>query len=161
LVVGGGALVGVAFGVGAPYAQAQTHARTHARIMLHSLVSGEEVDLDYRRDGVLLAPALARIAAVLRDPVTGARGPIDISLVDFLHVIAGALEVPPEFDVLGAFDSSAGLHGAGRAIDARLRGVACADFAECAAGLARGGVGHYRAARFVHVDTGPPRQWRG
>lgn len=181
-VMAGAALVGAAttYGFCALVARADAPvdgigSEAHARIMLRSLGCGEEVDLEYRRGGAIVPAALARIDALLRDPVTGERGPVDTRLIDFLRAIAGALAVPPEFDVLAAFESPsragtlrgsaqaapAGLHGLGRAIDVRLHGVTSAQVAVCAAGLSRGGVGYYRAAQCVHVDTGPPRQWRG
>jgi uncharacterized protein YcbK (DUF882 family) len=185
-VMAGGALVGAATTFGVCGLGVRTDAprdgigpEAHARIMLHSLASGEEVDLEYRRGGAIVPPALARIDVLLRDPVTGERGPIDTGLIDFLRAIAAALAVPPEFDVLAGFESPrrsgstrgstrgsahaarTGLHGVGRAIDVRLRGVAGAELAACAACLSRGGVGYYRAAQCVHVDTGPSRHWRG
>jgi uncharacterized protein YcbK (DUF882 family) len=159
----------------APAARDAIGPETPARIMLRSPALGEELDLEYRVGDVLVPPAIARIGALLRDPVTGEQGPVDTRLIDFLGAIATALGVPAEFDVLAGFESprpggrarwpaaaaSAGLHGQGRALDVRLRGVASADFAARAVRFSRGGIGYYAAVRCVHVDTGPARHWRG
>jgi uncharacterized protein YcbK (DUF882 family) len=39
--------------------------------------------------------------------------------------------------------------------------VNCADLADKALGMKRGGVGYYRQSDFVHLDTGRVRTWRG
>jgi uncharacterized protein YcbK (DUF882 family) len=49
----------------------------------------------------------------------------------------------------------------GRAIDVRLTRVNCADLADKALEMQRGGVGYYRQSDFVHLDTGRVRTWRG
>ncbi len=57
--------------------------------------------------------------------------------------------------------ASQSLHMEGRAIDVRLTQVDCADLADKALGMQRGGVGYYRQSDFVHLDTGRFRTWRG
>ena len=51
------------------------------------------------------------------------------------------------------------LHMQGRAIDVRLDDVSTASLREAGLTVARGGVGYYRTADFVHLDTGRFRQW--
>jgi uncharacterized protein YcbK (DUF882 family) len=57
--------------------------------------------------------------------------------------------------------ASHSLHMEGRAIDVRLAHVDCADLADKALEMKRGGVGYYRQSDFVHLDNGRFRTWRG
>jgi uncharacterized protein YcbK (DUF882 family) len=52
-------------------------------------------------------------------------------------------------------------HVLGSAVDFRLVGVATRDLLRFVRANHRGGVGFYPASGFVHVDSGPRRQWRG
>ncbi len=146
------------------------------RISLRNLHTGEELDLEFFRDGGYVADAMTAIEHVLRDFRNGELHPIDPSLMDYLHQVAGALGVDPQFSVISGYRSpqtnaelrahSSGvarnsLHMQGRAIDVRLAGIDCAGLAARAQLLRRGGVGFYRASDFVHLDTGASRIWRG
>jgi uncharacterized protein YcbK (DUF882 family) len=90
--------------------------------------------------------------------------------------VAHTLGVRPAFSVISGYRSpqtnaqlherssgvsSHSLHMEGRAIDVRLTGVACADLAQHALDMQRGGVGYYRQSDFVHLDTGRFRTWKG
>jgi uncharacterized protein YcbK (DUF882 family) len=50
-------------------------------------------------------------------------------------------------------------HLRGRAVDIQIPGVAPASLAALGSSLGLGGVGVY--TRFVHLDTGPRRSWKG
>lgn len=52
-------------------------------------------------------------------------------------------------------------HPLGNAVDFRIPGVPAARLAREIAKVHDGGVGVYRRSGFVHVDTGPKREWRG
>ncbi|EEX66577.1 lipoprotein putative [Vibrio metoecus] len=52
-------------------------------------------------------------------------------------------------------------HMSGQAIDFRLDGVSLKKIREAAISLQAGGVGYYPKSRFIHIDTGPVRQWVG
>ncbi len=52
-------------------------------------------------------------------------------------------------------------HVLGSAVDFRLVGVATRDLLRFVRANHRGGVGFYPSSGFVHVDSGPRRQWRG
>jgi uncharacterized protein YcbK (DUF882 family) len=47
----------------------------------------------------------------------------------------------------------------GQAVDVKLAGVPPSTLAKTARKMERGGVGYYH--RFVHLDTGDVRTWRG
>jgi uncharacterized protein YcbK (DUF882 family) len=50
-------------------------------------------------------------------------------------------------------------HMKGQAIDIRLTDVATSKLRDAATSLGAGGVGYYAASNFLHLDTGPTRQW--
>lgn len=49
----------------------------------------------------------------------------------------------------------------GQAIDFNLEGIPLSKVRRVAMELNIGGVGYYPKSGFVHIDTGPVRQWRG
>ncbi len=169
-----GAVLACAGGVGLaaaipapPRSGACDVARAAKRLVLRQLATGEELDVTYGYGAAHDPAAMRRIGALLRDVRSGEAGPIDPRLLDALHRVAGTLGVEPVFGVLSAYRSMhavgepAGLHGRGRAVDVRLAGIDSGMLAAAAQRLGVGGVGFYRRADFVHLDTGLPRVWRG
>lgn len=55
----------------------------------------------------------------------------------------------------------ASYHMWGEALDFQLPGISARDLADAVMDVHRGGVGRYDVSRFVHVDIGPRRDWRG
>jgi len=173
----GGALAGVsAAGLLAGTAYSRETGDVPKRIALLNLHTGERLDIDYFRDGIYVASAVAAIEVLLRDFRTGERHAIDPSLMDYLVQVAHTAGVDPAFSVISGYRSpqtnarlreqSTGvaqhsLHINGRAIDVRVAGIDCADLAAHALDLKRGGVGYYRKSDFVHLDTGAFRTWKG
>jgi uncharacterized protein YcbK (DUF882 family) len=146
------------------------------RIALLNLHTGERLDIEFFRHGAYVPDALSAIEVLLRDFRTGERHAVDPSLMDYLVQVAQTAGVDPAFSVISGYRSpltnarlreqSRGvaqhsLHIEGRAIDVRIAGVDCADLAAHAVDLKRGGVGYYRAADVVHLDTGAFRTWKG
>jgi uncharacterized protein YcbK (DUF882 family) len=173
----GGALAGIAAGglLRASRVDAQDESAAR-RIALTNLHTDEHLDIEYFRDGGYSGDALARIEKTLRDFRTGEMHEIDPHLMDYLVEVAAKLGKEARFSVISGYRSpetnaklhelSAGvaqhsLHMQGRAIDVRMAGVDCAELADRAQSLKRGGVGYYRASNFVHLDTGAFRTWRG
>jgi uncharacterized protein YcbK (DUF882 family) len=153
-----------------------TGSRAVKRLALRNLHTPESLDIEFFRDGAYVPDALAAIQVLLRDYRNGEQHPIDPPLLDYLHDVAQRLGVDPVFHVISGYRSpqtnallrerSSGvarhsLHLEGRAIDVRLAGIDCAELANRALGLSRGGVGYYRKSDFVHLDTGALRTWRG
>jgi uncharacterized protein YcbK (DUF882 family) len=152
------------------------NAAAARRIALLNLHTDEHVDIEYFRAGEYVSGALARIDHVLRDFRSGEVHAIDPALVDYLVQVAANVGQVARFSVISGYRSpetnqklherSSGvaqhsLHMQGRAIDVRMAGIDCANLAERAENLRRGGVGFYRASNFVHLDTGAFRTWRG
>ena len=157
-------------------APAAAPAGAPRRIALLNLHTGEQLEIEYFRNGAYAPEALAAIEVLLRDFRNGEKHVIDPKLMDYLVDVAEKLGAPPAYSVISGYRSpetnqrlherSSGvsqrsLHMQGRAIDVRMTGVDCADLAARARELTRGGVGYYRASNFVHLDTGAFRTWRG
>jgi uncharacterized protein YcbK (DUF882 family) len=151
-------------------------AGTSKRIALRNLHNNEKVDLEFYRGDSYVPDALTSIQKVLRDWRNNDQHSIDPRLMDYLYDVARAIGVEPVFSVISGYRSpqtnaqlherssgvaSHSLHMEGRAIDVRLAGVSCADLAQHALDMQRGGVGYYRQSDFVHLDTGRFRTWRG
>lgn len=136
--------------------------------------TGERLRVAYFADGAYRPQALAEVEWLLRDFRTGESHRIDVALLDALHAL-GAACGGGAFEIISGYRSArtnamlrrAGgggvanrsLHMDGRAIDVRLAGVDTARLRDAALALGRGGVGYYRDADFVHLDTGRPRSW--
>ncbi len=146
------------------------------RIALDNLQTAERLEIEYYRGGSYAPAALAALEILLRDSRTGQRHAVDPQLLDYLVDVAARFGVPAIYSVVSGYrppqtDEGSqqrggavprrGLHAQGRAVDVRMSGVDCEDLAACAASLKRGGVGCYRAANFLHLDTGAFRTWRG
>jgi uncharacterized protein YcbK (DUF882 family) len=175
--LGGGALALGLLQAGAGQAFAAAPAATGTRrLVLHNLHTTETLRVDYCVDGRYCSDGLARIDRVLRDHRSGDVHPIDRGVLDFLHDVAERAGRDAEFEVISGYRSSASnaklhsrsggvarrsLHMEGRAIDVRLVGYDLAKLRDHALAMERGGVGYYRASRFVHLDTGRVRTWAG
>jgi uncharacterized protein YcbK (DUF882 family) len=183
LLLTGGALAGAAAAFGwtprafaGAGAEAGPGAESVRRLTLKNLHTPEVLELVYRRGDQYVPEALAQFEVLLRDYRTGDRHPIDPHLLDILYEVAQSIGVDAVFSVISGYRSphtnailherSAGvasrsLHMEGRAIDVRLTRVNCADLADKALAMQRGGVGYYHQSDFVHLDTGRVRTWRG
>ena len=155
-------------------ARAGSEARGERRISLVHTHTGERFATTYWGDGVYLAKELARVDDFLRDFRTGERHPIDPALLDQLHDLAILTGTGAPFQVISGYRSpqtnallrstrggqaSHSLHMTGQAIDVRLADVSTDFIRDAALDLGKGGVGYYRDADFVHVDTGRVRHW--
>lgn len=138
--------------------------------------TAERLELVYRDFRGFVAPALERLDWLLRDHRARVAARMDSALYDQLADLALAAGIEPRFEVISAYRSprtnaalkAAGrgvatrsLHTQGRAIDIRVRGVSTAKLRDLALEAGRGGVGYYRGADFLHLDTGPFRYWAG
>jgi uncharacterized protein YcbK (DUF882 family) len=146
------------------------------RIALRNLHTNEQVDAEFYRGDGYEPDALTSIQKLLRDWRNNDQHTIDPKLMDYLYDVAHTIGVEPVFSVISGYRSpqtnaqlherssgvaSHSLHMEGRAIDVRLAGVNCADLAQHALDMQRGGVGYYRQSDFVHLDTGRFRTWKG
>jgi uncharacterized protein YcbK (DUF882 family) len=138
------------------------------RIALRHSATGAEFSGIWH-DGTRADPAAMRdLSAVLADPGCPPR-PFDADAIDIVWEIAvrtrlnGALEVrsgyrTPQVNraVHGAGDS---LHLRASALDIGVPSGRLPAVADAALRMGRGGVGVYRQRGFVHLDSGPVRNW--
>lgn len=142
------------------------------RIRLHNANTGENFEGPYRDGQGPIAAAMEDLSHLLRDHRSGQRIAIDVGVVDFLAAImdgvgASRATVLSAYRTLatnrmlarttfGVADNSHHIYG--RALDIRLDSR-LEDAMRAARGMQRGGVGWYPRSRFVHLDTGPVRNW--
>jgi uncharacterized protein YcbK (DUF882 family) len=142
------------------------------RLKLHNANTGERFDGPYRDDSGPIAAAMEELSHLLRDHRAGTRIAIDVGVVDFLAAVMEAVGAS-RVTVLSAYrtvatnrmlanttfgvaDNSQHLYG--RALDIRLESR-LSDAMEAARAMQRGGVGWYPRSGFIHLDTGPVRNW--
>ena len=130
----------------------------------------------YWRNGEYVANALKKINHIMRDFRAGDIKQIDTHLLDLLSTISIKLKPKKPFHVISGYrspETNAKLrkhgkgaaknsyHIQGKAVDIRLPGYRTSALRRTAYRLKLGGVGYYPQQRFVHVDVGPIRYWKG
>lgn len=137
----------------------------------------EKVKLVYAVGRSYVPDALQHLNHFLRDHYTDTVGHMDPKLYDIMHRLRLALKVNLPFHIISGYRSPhtnamlrarggggvarRSLHMEGQAIDLRLPGVPLAELRDAALSLQAGGVGFYPNSRFVHIDTGAVRSWKG
>src|SRR5580700_6968902 len=143
-----------------------------SRLKLLNAHTGETFDGPYRDDRGPIASAMEDLSLFLRDHYSGKTIGYDVGVLDFLAAVMAAVGAQ-QATVLSAYrtretnevlarttfgvaDNSQHIYG--RALDIYL--PARLDVAmETARAMERGGVGWYPDSRFIHLDTGPVRNW--
>ncbi|MCL4131263.1 UNVERIFIED_CONTAM: hypothetical protein GTU68_009269 [Idotea baltica] len=154
-----------------------TLAKPHSidrTLALHNLHTGEKVNATYWAEGEYQESELAAINRILRDHRTGDVIDIDPQLVNLLNLLHEQVGGRKAFNVISGYrspftnnklrNSSSGVakksfHMQGRAIDIALPGCDLAKLNSAALAMQVGGVGYYPRSGFIHVDTGPVRNW--
>jgi uncharacterized protein YcbK (DUF882 family) len=142
------------------------------RLKLFNAHTRESFDGPYRNaDGVITA-AVTELSELLRDHHSGVAVSIDIGVIDFLWDVLNAVGASaatilsayrtPETNAMlarttfGVAEHSQHIYA--RAIDFTI-GSSLGDAMTVARRMQRGGVGWYPRSHFIHVDTGPVRNW--
>ena len=142
------------------------------RLNLLNAHTGEKFSGIYRDDNGPIPRVMDELSVFLRDFHTGDKIGIDVDLLDFLsHVmqsvgqnqatILSAYRTPETNAMLarkGFKPAENSLHLYGRAVDVHF-GEKLPDAMKAARGMQRGGVGWYPVSSFMHIDTGPVRNW--
>ena len=142
------------------------------RLLLKNAHTGETFNGPYRDANGPLLTAVTDLADFLRDFHVDQTGPVDIGMLDFLADVMAATN-QSSATVLSAFRTretndklrattfgvaEQSQHLYGRAIDvtfdSRLGGAK-----QAAPKMKRGGVGWYPHSDFIHLDSGPTRNW--
>ena len=145
------------------------------KLSLRNLHTGELIQTTYWENGQYHQEALRELSHVLRDHRSNESVEPDINLLDQLAQLQDATGNRNAWDVISAFRSQTtneklrkngsgvarkSFHCLGKAIDVRLPGTSLKDLHKAALALRAGGVGYYPKSGFIHVDTGPVRNWR-
>jgi uncharacterized protein YcbK (DUF882 family) len=142
------------------------------RLRLVDAHTGMTFDGVYRDAAGPIARAMDELCFFLRDQHSGRMTSIDVGVIDFLADVMAATGQTSAL-VLSAFRSletnrmlarttfgvaENSQHLYGRALDVRFP-TRLADAVDAARAMRRGGVGWYPHSGFIHLDTGPVRNW--
>ena len=142
------------------------------RLKLSNPHTGETFDGLYRDDKGPIPSAMADLAVLLRDFHSGEIIAMDVAVLDFLASVMTTVGAT-DAQILSAYRSRAtnemlarttfgvaenSQHIYGRALDVRIGGK-LAEAMQTARAMRCGGVGWYPNSGFIHVDSGPVRNW--
>ena len=149
----------------------QPPPRPH-RLELANPHTGETFSGIYRDDNGPIPRVMEELSVFLRDFHSGEKTDIDVGVLDFLSqvmraagqqkaTILSAYRTPETNAMLsrtnfGVAENSQHLYG--RALDVHF-GDKLADAMKAARAMRLGGVGWYPQSSFMHIDTGPVRNW--
>jgi uncharacterized protein YcbK (DUF882 family) len=143
-----------------------------SRLRLVDAHTGTTFDGAYRDANGPIARVMDELCVFLRDQHSGRMTSIDVGVIDFLTAVMAATGQTSAV-VLSAFrtrETNAMLarttfgvaensqHLYGRALDVRFDSR-LADAVAVARAMRRGGVGWYPHSGFIHLDSGPVRNW--
>jgi uncharacterized protein YcbK (DUF882 family) len=142
------------------------------RLKLVNAHTGERFSGLYRDDNGPIPRVMEELSWFLRDFHSSQRIDFDVGVIDFLSGVMQAVDEPsatilsayrtPETNAMlakshfGVAENSQHLYG--RALDIHF-GEKLADAMKAARAMQRGGVGWYPHSSFMHIDTGPVRNW--
>lgn len=142
------------------------------RLRLTNPHTGETFNGPYRDASGPLPDAMAELSIFLRDFHSTKTIAIDVAAIDFLAAVMDAVGAEsaeilsayrsPETNAMlarttfGVADNSQHLYG--RALDVHF-GAKLVDALAAARAMKRGGVGWYPGSGFLHIDSGPVRNW--
>ena len=142
------------------------------RLRLINVHTGETFDGAYRDDKGPIEGVIDELCMFLRDHHSGQKTQIDVGVIDFLADVLDAVG-ETKATILSAYrtaETNATLartafgvaehsqHILGRALDIRLE-ARLSDAMTRARAMQRGGVGWYPHSGFIHIDSGPIRNW--
>lgn len=160
-----------------PQAFANLAKLPERKLSLYNLHTGEHLKTTYWSEGHYQTSELNAINHILRDHRTNETVDMDNDLIDLMTILHRQIEGKQPYHIISGYRSpktnemlrktgSGGVakksfHTLGQAVDVRLPGRQLAELHQAALKLHAGGVGYYPKSNFVHIDTGPIRQWRG
>lgn len=143
-------------------------------LSLYNTHTGESLETAFEVDGKFVTSSLNDLDNLLRDHRQNELFVMDTNLFLQLHEIQTRLGVNNTIQIISGYRSPAtnnklrknsngvakkSYHMKGRAIDIRITGVNTRLLRDTAIALKAGGVGYYSGSDFVHLDTGPVRNW--
>src|SRR5689334_5933023 len=142
------------------------------RLRLVNCHTGETFDGAYRNDQGPIPRVIEELCVFLRDHHSGEKTEIDVGVIDFLADVLDSVG-QTKATILSAYrtaETNAMLartmfgvaehsqHIVGRALDIRVDSSLSEAMTKARA-MQRGGVGWYPHSGFIHIDTGPVRNW--
>jgi uncharacterized protein YcbK (DUF882 family) len=136
--------------------------------------SGEKFDGIYWSNGAYLEDAVRAVSRLMRDVNDNEVRRIDPGILDLMMRFSARLQLRDPLQVVSGYRSPKSnhrawrenrgvaknsLHMQGKAVDVRIPGVHLAVARATAISMQAGGVGIYKGANFLHLDTGPVRSW--
>lgn len=144
------------------------------RIKLYSGRTGESVDTIYWVEDEYIKEATAEINYFMRDWRQDEARDMDVRNFDIMAASYALLEVTEPYLMLSGYRTAKtnamlrsrsrgvarnSLHITGQAADLRLKNRSVGQMANAAKAIKAGGVGRYSGSNFVHMDSGPVRNW--
>ncbi len=167
--------LGAAATVGVVAAPRLSLATTGSRILpLMDTHHDEYLAAEYYIDGWYNPDVMAQVDWLMRDWRTDETRRIDPGLLDILYTLQSELGRGEPVHIISGYRTAAtnamlrsrsrnvarnSYHMRGQAADMRIPGVGLRTLRNLAMDLQSGGVGYYPRSDFVHVDTGPVRDW--
>ena len=142
------------------------------RLRLVHAHTGEIFEGSYRDDKGPIDRVIEELCVFLRDHHSGEKTQIDVAIIDFLADVLAAVNETKAV-ILSAYRTATtnailartsfgvaenSQHIYGRALDFCI-GSKLSDAMAAARAMQRGGVGWYPHSGFIHIDTGPVRNW--
>lgn len=168
----GGAALGAAL---LPTSAFATLSTPRPRILtLNNLNTGETIKAEFFDGRGYIQDELARLNHFFRDYRANKVKTIDPQLFDQLFRLQGLLGTRKPVQLISGYRSpvtnnnlrahSRGVaknsyHTKGQAMDFHIEGIALSNVRKAALAMGAGGVGYYPRSNFVHIDTGPVRNW--
>ncbi len=146
------------------------------RIKMYSQRTGEMIDTIYWIEGEYIKEALKEVNWFMRDWRKNEVIDYDRRNIDIIAASQRLLETTEPFTMVSGYRSpetnamlrrrnrgvaSNSYHTRGMAADLKLRSRTVEQMAAAAQACHSGGVGKYRRSKFVHMDCGPIRTWKG
>lgn len=146
------------------------------KLTLHNIHTQEDISIVYKRDGVFVPEALAKLDNFMRDWRRNVSIKMDPELYDIIWTLQKELGTQKPIQLISGHRSSAtnegmrrrrggqaraSLHITGQAADIQFPDIPLKQLRNSALIMERGGVGYYpnSGMPFVHVDTGRVRHW--
>jgi len=145
-------------------------------LIFYNVNTHEHLNAVYWKDGMYLPEGLARINHIFRDIHNGLEREINIRLLDLLFDVKEKIKSKAPYNIISGYRSPKSnailskkkkgvaknsLHMFGKAVDIRIPGYSLSGLRKSAMKLQAGGVGYYPRSKFVHLDVGEVRYWRG
>jgi uncharacterized protein YcbK (DUF882 family) len=143
-------------------------------LSLHNVNTNEDLTIVCRPEQYYDRPLMQKFSHFLRDHRSDEIRAMDPALIDLLYAVSAFTGSAGTIKIISGYRSPEtnnwlrkirhgvaehSMHIEGKAVDIRMTDVDSRTIQKVALALQQGGVGYYRRADFVHLDTGKIRSW--